>query len=114
MLKHSDVTVMSDTDVEISNQDKMQVDIQEPPVSSRQIVAQQQDEPDSDSGEVKDSGGLHDHTLVCDRDPYCITPPVKYGFEDLATYALLTSSGDPSTIQEAMASQEKDKWMVLW
>uniref|UniRef100_A0A2N9J5P5 CCHC-type domain-containing protein n=1 Tax=Fagus sylvatica TaxID=28930 RepID=A0A2N9J5P5_FAGSY len=34
-----------------------------------------------------------------------------YGFEDLVSYALLTSSEDPSTFQEAIESSEKDKWM---
>uniref|UniRef100_A0A2N9GJC7 Integrase catalytic domain-containing protein n=1 Tax=Fagus sylvatica TaxID=28930 RepID=A0A2N9GJC7_FAGSY len=38
-------------------------------------------------------------------------PPVRYGFEDLVSYALLTSSEDPSTFQEAIESSEKDKWM---
>lgn len=35
MLKHSDMTVVPDTDVESSSQDKIQVDIEEPPVSPR-------------------------------------------------------------------------------
>uniref|UniRef100_A0A2N9J0X3 CCHC-type domain-containing protein n=1 Tax=Fagus sylvatica TaxID=28930 RepID=A0A2N9J0X3_FAGSY len=35
----------------------------------------------------------------------------QYGFEDLVSYALLTSSEDPSTFQEAIESSEKDKWM---
>uniref|UniRef100_A0A2N9HKJ8 CCHC-type domain-containing protein n=1 Tax=Fagus sylvatica TaxID=28930 RepID=A0A2N9HKJ8_FAGSY len=38
-------------------------------------------------------------------------PPVRYGFEDLVSYALLTSSEDPSTFQEAIESSEKDKWL---
>ncbi len=38
-------------------------------------------------------------------------PPVRYGFEDLVFYALLISSEDPSTFQEAINSSEKDKWM---
>lgn len=91
MLKHSDVTVIPDTDVESSSQDKIQVDIEEPPLSPRHIVAQQQDEPDSDSG------GVQDYTLVCDREPHSIAPPVRYGFEDLTTYALLTNSRYLST-----------------
>lgn len=45
MLKHSYVTVMLDADVENFNQDKIQVDIEEPPVSPRHIIAQQQNEP---------------------------------------------------------------------
>ena len=37
--------------------------------------------------------------------------PVKSGFEDLVSYALLTSSEDLFTFQEAIESFEKDKWM---
>lgn len=85
------------------------MDIEEPPVSPRKIVTQQQDEPNSDSGGVQDSCGIQDYTLMRDREPHRITPPMKYGFEDLATYATLTSSEDHSTFQEAMDSQEKDK-----
>lgn len=46
-----------------------------------------------------------------DREPYRITPSVRYKFENLTVCALLTSSGDHSTFRKAMASQEKDKWM---
>ena len=38
-------------------------------------------------------------------------PPTRYGFEDLVSYALITSSGDPTTFQEAIHSQEKSRWM---
>ncbi|WJZ81428.1 hypothetical protein VitviT2T_001271 [Vitis vinifera] len=34
-----------------------------------------------------------------------------YGFEDLVSYALITSSRDPTTFQEALHSQEKSRWM---
>jgi hypothetical protein len=37
--------------------------------------------------------------------------PVRYDFEDLVSYALLTSSKDPSTFQEAIDNSENDKWM---
>ena len=39
---------------------------------------------------------------------------IQYGFEELAklvAFDFLTSVGDPSTFQEAMNNQEKDKWM---
>lgn len=38
-------------------------------------------------------------------------PPERYEYEDLASYALLTSSKDHYTFLEAIASQEKDKWI---
>lgn len=60
-----------------------------------------------------DSGGVQDYTLVCDREPYRITPLVRYGFEYLVACALLTFSGDPSNFQKAMVGQEKDKWISV-
>ena len=35
----------------------------------------------------------------------------RYGFEDMVSYALVISSGDPTTFQEVVNSQEKCKWM---
>ena len=49
-------------------------------------------------------------TFTC-RDKHTIKPPTKYGFEDLVSYALMTSSGDPINFQEAIHSQEKGSWM---
>ena len=44
--------------------------------------------------------------------PKCnIRPPIRYGFEDLASYCLVISSRDPSTFQEAIDSFERYKWM---
>ena len=51
------------------------------------------------------------HSIAIDRPRRTIKPPTKYGFEDLVSYALITSSGDPTTFQEAIHSQEKNKWM---
>ena len=46
-----------------------------------------------------------------DRSPRQVTPPVHYGFKELAVYALLTSSGDLSTFREAITIPEKDRWL---
>ena len=48
-----------------------------------------------------------------DRVPFQITPPACYGFEELAAYALLASSGDLSTFCETIISLEKDRWMSV-
>jgi hypothetical protein len=37
--------------------------------------------------------------------------PGRYGFEDMASYALVISSGDPTTFQEAVNRQEKSRWV---
>src|SRR3954464_420669 len=49
--------------------------------------------------------------IATNRPRRTIRPPDRYGFEDLVSYALITSSGDPSTFQEATSSQEREKWM---
>ena len=46
-----------------------------------------------------------------DRPRRTIKPPIRNGFEDLVSYALITSSGDPTTFQEAIHNEEKGRWM---
>ena len=49
--------------------------------------------------------------LYIGRDKHTIKFPTRYGFEDLVSYALMTSSGDPTNFQEAIHSQEKGSRM---
>ncbi|KAL6314291.1 hypothetical protein AAG906_018985 [Vitis piasezkii] len=58
----------------------------------------------------KSSSKIEHHNIAMDRPRRTIKPPIRYGFEDLVSYALITSSGDP-TFQEAIHNQEKSKWM---
>ncbi|KAL6326996.1 hypothetical protein AAG906_012680 [Vitis piasezkii] len=51
------------------------------------------------------------HSIAIDRSRHTIKPPTRYGFEDLVSDALITSSGDPTTFQEAMHNQEKSRWI---
>ena len=51
------------------------------------------------------------HNIAIDRSRHTIKPPTRYGFEDLVSYALITSSKDPITFQEAIHNQEKSRWM---
>ena len=51
------------------------------------------------------------HSIAIDKPRRAIKPPTRYGFEDLVSYVLITSSGDPTTIQEAIHGQEKSRWM---
>ena len=57
------------------------------------------------------SGPNQEYNLVKNRDRRIIKHYVHYGFEELASFALLTSVGNPSTFQEAMNNREKDRWM---
>ena len=51
------------------------------------------------------------HSIAIDRHRRTIKPPTRYGFEDLVSYALITSSGDPTTFEEAIHNQKKSRWM---
>ena len=51
------------------------------------------------------------HSIAIDKSRRTIKPPTKYGFEDLVSYALITSSRDPTIFQEAIHGQEKSRWM---
>ena len=53
------------------------------------------------------------HSIAIDRSRRTIKPPTRYGFEDLVSDALITSSGDPTTFQEAMHDQEKSRWIAV-
>uniref|UniRef100_A0A2N9J4X6 CCHC-type domain-containing protein n=1 Tax=Fagus sylvatica TaxID=28930 RepID=A0A2N9J4X6_FAGSY len=68
-------------------------------------------ELESQSNEEPHSNDQEQDSTRSDRPKHNKRPPVRYGFEDLVSYALLTSSEDPSIFQEAIESSEKDKWM---
>uniref|UniRef100_A0A2N9GMY7 Integrase catalytic domain-containing protein n=1 Tax=Fagus sylvatica TaxID=28930 RepID=A0A2N9GMY7_FAGSY len=77
----------------------------------RLTVQVELDELESQSDEEPHSNDQEQDSTRSDRPKRNKRPPVRYGFEDLVSYALLTSSEDPSTFQEAIESSEKDKWM---
>uniref|UniRef100_A0A2N9FA25 Integrase catalytic domain-containing protein n=1 Tax=Fagus sylvatica TaxID=28930 RepID=A0A2N9FA25_FAGSY len=77
----------------------------------RSTVQVELDELESQSDEEPHSNDQEQDSTRSDRPKRNKRPPVRYGFEDLISYALLTSSEDPSTFQEAIESSEKDKWM---
>uniref|UniRef100_A0A2N9GFK1 CCHC-type domain-containing protein n=1 Tax=Fagus sylvatica TaxID=28930 RepID=A0A2N9GFK1_FAGSY len=77
----------------------------------RSTVQVELDELESQSDEEPHSNDQEQDNTRSDRPKRNKRPPVRYGFEDLVSYALLTSSEDPSTFQEAIESSEKDKWM---
>ncbi|MCI31091.1 hypothetical protein A2U01_0052302, partial [Trifolium medium] len=101
-----------------SGKEVIQVEIEPTPNKNTPAVHQQPPEPTPINHDTEDSVGASedlgredDYQLARDREHRSITPPHRYGFEDLAAYALLTSYGDPSTFREAIVIQEKDKWM---
>jgi hypothetical protein len=65
----------------------------------------------SQGTETSTSGVEQHHSIATDRPRCTIRPPIRYGFEDMVSYALVISNEDPTTFQEAVNSQEKSKWM---
>ena len=57
------------------------------------------------------SGEEQHYSLVRDKERCIIKPQSRFGYEDLTYFSLLISNGDPSTFQEAMLNEEKDRWM---
>ena len=49
--------------------------------------------------------------LIKDRERCTIKPQRVFRYEDLASFTLLVSCGDPSTFHEGMLNEEKDRWM---
>ena len=47
------------------------------------------------------------YSIATCKDKHIIKSSTRYGFEDLVSYALITSSGDPTNFQEAVHSHEK-------
>ncbi|CAJ2662759.1 unnamed protein product [Trifolium pratense] len=115
MLKQPEVTESAGGS---PNKEAIQVEIEPTPTNNIPQVHQQPPETTTTNndtevlgGATEDLAGENDYQLVRDRERRSVKPPERYGYEDLAAYALLTSSGDPSTFREAMASQEKERWM---
>ena len=61
--------------------------------------------------ETSISGVEQHHTLATNRPRLTIRPPTRYDFEDMVSYTLVIISGDPTTFQEAVNSQEKSRWV---
>jgi hypothetical protein len=57
------------------------------------------------------SGVNEHHIIATDRLRRTIRPQTRYDFEDMVSYALVISSRDPITFQEAVNSQEKSRWV---
>ena len=66
---------------------------------------------DTQQAERASSKYLWPYNIATSRDKRTIKLPTRYGFQDLVSYALIISSGDPTNFQEAVHSQEKGSWM---
>jgi hypothetical protein len=90
-----------------STQDKEQ-QVPESSSSDNQVVQVELEtsvqENTSLSTETSTLGIEQYHSIATDRLRRIIRPPTRYGFEDMVFYALVISSGDPTTFQEAVNS----------
>jgi hypothetical protein len=87
---------------ESSNSDKQMVQVElETPVQDNT----------SHGTETSTSGIEQYHSIATDRPRHTIRPPIRYSFEDIVSYALIISSGDPTTFQEAVNS---DRCQILF
>ena len=51
------------------------------------------------------------YSIATVRDKSIINPTTRYGFEDLVSYTLIISSGDPTNFYEVVHIQKKGRWM---
>jgi hypothetical protein len=51
------------------------------------------------------------HSIATNRPRHTIMPPIRYSYEDTVSYAIVISSGDPITFQEAVNNKDKSKWV---
>ena len=58
--------------------------------------------------EIASTKDQQPYSIATCKDKRTMKPPTKYGFEDLVSYALITSSRDLTNFQEAVHSQVKD------
>jgi hypothetical protein len=76
--------------------------------SDKQMVQVELETPVQDNTyqgtETSTSGIEQHHSIATDSPRHTIRPPIRYGFEDIVSYALIISSEDPTTFQEAVNS----------
>jgi hypothetical protein len=51
------------------------------------------------------------HIIATDRPIRTFRPLASYGYEDIASYALVISSVDPTTFQGSVNGKEKSSWV---
>lgn len=97
MLNHIIRTNVSASKLGTSNNEVIYVDINSLPLRNVHIVHDLQAKSKSNIEmhyEPKDSGGVHDCSLVRDKEHRQIKSAARYGYEHLLVYAFLTSCVD--------------------
>ena len=52
------------------------------------------------------------YSIIKGRQKRVHKAPQRYGFEDMVSFALVTSSGDPLSYKDATNKKHSDKWLV--
>ena len=52
------------------------------------------------------------YSIARGREKQVHKAPQRYGFEDMVSFALVTSGGDPFTFKEATNRKDNDKWIL--
>ena len=68
--------------------------------NKRSVVLVELDEVESQLEKEPHNSDQEDHNMISERPKGNIRPLVRYGFEDLASYCLVISSGDPSLFRK--------------
>ena len=77
-----------------------------------EIQVERTDRGDRSQGVQHDTAEQGTDTGITQHKPKRnVRPPVRYGFEDSLSYALVTANGDPYTYEEAMESRDRDRWV---
>ena len=68
---------------------------------------------DDRGGEVQQeqAGSRIDIGVALHKPKRTIRQPDRYGFEEMLSYALVIVNGDPYTYQEAIESQDRERWV---
>ncbi|KAL4362615.1 hypothetical protein GQ457_04G008090 [Hibiscus cannabinus] len=94
-------------------QDKVLVDFEQcPGIPEKDVTVETCENSNSTSGGFN-TIDLQNYSLARDRERRInVKASSRFGFEDMASFALHISSDDPVTFQGAITSQEKGKWMA--
>ncbi|KAL4347437.1 hypothetical protein GQ457_17G004910 [Hibiscus cannabinus] len=94
-------------------QDKVLVDFEQCPGIPEKDVTVETCENSNSTYDGSNTVDLQNYSLARDRERRInVKAPSRFGFEDMASFALHISSDDLVTFQGAITSQEKGKWMA--
>ena len=67
---------------------------------------------DNDEDDSQEQQQEKPYSIARGREKQVHKAPQRYGFEDMVSFALVTSNGDPLSYREATNKKHSDKWLV--